>query len=260
MKKIGFLQFIILFSFLLLTTYLFMSFPEKQMQFSEFLDDNTSFFRELRVFTNELIEEKFQKKSDEIDLPENEEMQMFYQVYKKEYEEIMSFSYGLESDEIKNIYPIAMILRNIGIGQHELILIKSNRDIPSNSFLVSPHHSMIIGQVVNTTGNTATVMPFWNENFSCQIRILSNDGRIEDLALIEKREAISFNPSILFKKNDEVYVSEYETGGYSLKRYGWDKLGNILSLKDRDILEHYTIEFGSSREELLNQRYFLLVQ
>ncbi len=260
MKKLGFTFFLLLLFLAMVLSWLFVIFPEKQMQINEFFEEYSSFFREMRIFINEVTNNSLGNDSESVNIPVSEEMQLFYEVYKKEYEEIMNFNYNFPKDDIKKDYPIAIILRNMGIGKHEMILIKSNEYIDVNSFLVSPQNSMIVGKVINATGKTATVIPFWNENFSCQIKIESSDGRVEDLALLEKREAVSFNPSILFKKNDMVYVSEYESGAYSLKRYGWDRLGKILSLKDRDILEHYTIDFISTRKEIMDNRYFLLVK
>jgi len=256
MKKLNFLIFIVLLTTLLLLTLYFDEYPQKKNEVTKVIDSNFGFLQQIRISLNV----NFATHDNEIDVENQYELNMYTEIYKKEYEDLMGFQYKLKDFEIGEFYPIAIILRTTGIGRHEKIQIISSKNIFVNSFLVSPKNGIIIGKVEQSSGKNGTVIPFWNDSFTCQVKLESNDGAIEDLALLEKGEVISYNSTTLFKKGDSVFISEFEPSGYSLNRYNWNKIGEILSLVDREIVDHYLIKFPSSREEIMTNRYYLLVR
>ena len=180
-------------------------------------------------------------------------------IFKTEFEDLLGSVETLRKLKIGGLYPIVFLLRTMGTGNQETWILYSEEPVPGNAFVVSIREGALIGRVHEVNGNILTVIPLWNQAFSTQVRVLSADRQIRDLAYLEDGKLLNFNPSFPFQPGDEVYLSDYEPGGYALQRYGWNRLGTVGALLNEDIVEYYEIIYRFRRDRFLDERYFLVV-
>ncbi|MBP6961023.1 MAG: hypothetical protein KBC39_06445 [Thermotogae bacterium] len=180
-------------------------------------------------------------------------------MFKTEFEDLLSSVENLQKLKIGGLYPIVFLLRTMGTGNQETWMLYTEEAVPGNAFVVSIREGVLIGRVHEVNGNILTVIPLWNQAFSTQVRVLSGDQQTRDLAYLEDGKLLNFNPSFPFQPGDEVYLSDYEPGGYALQRYGWNLLGTVGALLNEDIVEYYEIRYLFQRERFQDERYFLIV-
>jgi len=180
-------------------------------------------------------------------------------MFKAEFEDLLSSVENLQKLKIGGLYPIAFLLRTMGTGNRETWLLYTEEPVPGNAFVISIREGALIGRINEVNGNILTVIPFWNQAFSTQVRVLSGDSQTRDLAYLEDGKLLNFNPSFPFRSGDEVYLSDYEPGGYALQRYGWNRLGTVGALLNEDIVEYYEIRYLYQRDRFQDERYFLVV-
>jgi len=182
-------------------------------------------------------------------------------LYKKEYEELKGYMRITDEMDITDNIHFAVLLNTYGVGGSELLRLFSSEQIPARAIVVSPSISAPIGKIHYSFGNTATVIPIWNDDFSAQVSIINKEfSGYDDLALIERNQVINFNPAFPYEAGDAIMLSEYEQGGYILNRYNWQRIGQISSVKYSEIVERYNILYDYGREDILKERYFFVIE
>jgi hypothetical protein len=257
-----------LFFLFLLGILLIVAFFQNQAPFlsvKRALFDSYERLSTLRVSIEQLLRPVFKpEKSERIaTISEKDTLQDFLEtydtVYKREFEDLLSSIENLSQLKILGLYPVVFLIRTRGNGAKETWTMYSETRIPVNAFVISPKEHVLVGRVREINGHEVTVIPFWNEDFSAQVRIHSREGTVYDLAYLENGFVLNFNPSFPFFEGDEVYVSDYEPGGYSLQRYGWDKIGTVGVLMNQDIVEYYDMRFSHTQDRFSEERYFLII-
>lgn len=183
-------------------------------------------------------------------------------IYKREYEQLREYLSITDQMELSDLIHTCVLINTYGTRDAEILRVSSDDFIPQKGFLISPALSTVVGKVQNSQGNIAEIIPVWNEQFHTQVTVRNekNETNYPDLALIENKQVVNFNPAFPYNPGDSIYISQYEPGGYTLKRYEWTRIGQIASVKQNEIVEKYGIEFDYSREEILEERYFFIVE
>lgn len=195
--------------------------------------------------------------ADEPGLPEDL-VKAMVEMELKELEEQRIFTHSIPFSAIETFPTGILLSTHVTLG-NELLLVQSESRIMANSLLVSPVDRMLVGRVQETFGNQALFIPVWSNRFFAQVLVRSGQG-IEDQAFLEGGIVMNYNTAFSFHTGDVVLFSDYEPGGFSLRRYGWDSLGTIGSLLGKGVVETYSLELKSSREKALRHRYFLIIQ
>jgi len=217
---------------------------------------------DLRISYNSFVRNN--KRASELNNEEYERLisTSYSMIYKREYEQLREYLSISDQMDLSDMIRTGVLINTYGTREEEILRIIANETIPQNGYLVSPALSAVIGKIKNSRGKTAEIIPIWNEQFSAQVMVKKNESKetYPDLALIEKKQVINFNPAFPYSSGDTIYISEYEPGGYTLSRYEWTRIGKIASVKQNEIVEKYGIEYDFSRKEILEERYFFIVE
>lgn len=260
MEKLILAVCVCVFSFIFIFDFIF---PDQFNLFSSAFLYRYNIFRELRNEYN-IISDRFEyvKKMETGDM-ENMENLFFSPIYKREYDELMALYKMDESIELSEQFSLCVLLSTIGDIKSEILRVKSDKPIASKGFIVSSKLSAVVGKILRSYGNTADIAPIWSDYFSSQVYVSSKreiDGLDNDLALIEKGVLINFNPALPYEGGDEIKIAAAEFGGYNLERYHLNKIGTVSKIKSTEIVERYEINFDFSREEILKNRYFFIIE
>jgi len=251
-KNIFFLFFLSLF---IIIAFLPNLFNEYIYKFYDELNDFFYFFPKIRkAFERDKIQSDY-------DVEENQKLLFYSKIYQKEYYDLLRVNSLNINYSIEKQFPIVLLVRSIGVGLEEKLLVHAVLDItlPQNGFLICPINSAIVGKIESANSKEAIIIPFWNENFSAQIKVITQKDKVTDLSFIENGKIINLNSFSFYSEGDDVFISEYEVGGYFLKRYNYDNLGKIGPLIDKDVIEYYKMEYIKKREEILKNRYFIII-
>ncbi len=228
----------------------------------QFTNKNLSFLEKWRMSYNAFIGNI--EKAVNLNDVEYERLRStsFTMIYKREYEQLREFMSISDQMDISEFVHTGVLVNTQGTRDAEILKVISTNTIPQKGFLISPNLSAVIGKVQYARGNTADIIPIWNEQFTAQVMVKNHENEIvyPDVALIENKLVVNFNPAFPYNPGDGVYLSEYESGGYTLTRYGWTRIGKIAPVKQNEIVEKYGIEYDYTREEILKERYFFIVE
>ena len=237
-------------------------FPQTHSILETRVKGGISFLRDWRLSYNALI--KNTKRAFELEDEAYERLinTSYTLIYKREYEALKNYMGISEQMDLVHSIHTGALVNTIGTGESEILRIVSDRPVAQKGYLVSPSLSAVIGKIISSWGKTADVIPIWNADFSAQVTVkdFENESHYPDLALIEDQQVINFNPAFPYKEGDGIYISEYEPGGYTLSRYEWTGIGQISAVKHNEIVEKYSIEYDYTREEILKERYFFIVE
>jgi hypothetical protein len=249
---------ILLMSWLVFTFF----FTNQYEMLGQFVRKNLSFLEKWRLSYNVFIDNI--EKTFLLDDVEYERLRStsFTMIYKQEYEQLREFMSISDQMDLSEFVHTGVLVNTLGTRDAEILKIVSTDTIPQKGFLISPNLSAVIGKVQYSQGNTADIIPIWNEKFTAQVMVKNQENEIEypDVALIENKLVVNFNPAFPYDSGDVVYLSEYEPGGYTLSRYEWTRIGKIAPVKQNEIVEKYGIEYDYTREEILKERYFFIVE
>ncbi len=177
---------------------------------------------------------------------------------RKELEESQFFLQNTPFSALEQ-YPIGILLSIQKKEGSELLRITSASRIGSNALLVSPLDGSVVAKAWEVYDQFALFLPIWNHRFFCQVLVHTQDGT-RDQAFFEKGKVMNYNTAFSFASGDRVYFSDYEPGGYTVKRYGWDYLGTIGALLQQGVVEAYNLEFATKRDDALQHRHFIIIQ
>ena len=183
-------------------------------------------------------------------------------IYKREYEALREYLSISEQMDLPASIHVVSLINSFGTRDSEVLRVVSGEQIPQEGYLVSPAISAVIGKIKSSNGRTAEVLPIWSDDLTAQVSVKDEDNNelYPDLALIENKQVVNFNPAFPYQEGDHIYISEYEPGGYTLARYEWTKIGRVSAVKHNEIVEKYLIEYDYTREEILEERYFIIVE
>lgn len=237
-------------------------FPKQHHMLEAFTKEPHPFIENWRLTYNSFI--KNLKWASELDEVEYERLTStsYTMIYKREYEQLHKYLSISDNMDLSELIQSGVLINTFGTRNMEIMRIASESIIPQKGFLISPALSTVIGKIKKSYGNTADIIPIWNEQFNAQVEIKDNNNEVNypDLALIENKQVINFNPAFPYNAGDGVYISKYEPGGYTLSRYEWTRIGKIASVKQNEIVEKYGIEYDYTREDILEERYFFIVE
>jgi len=237
-------------------------FPEQHEMIEQVAKKNHSIIEDLRLSYNAFTRNI--KRASELSVEEYERLTStsYTMIYKREFEQLRAFLSISDQMDLSDMIRTGVLINTYGIRDAEILRITANEPIPQNGFLVSPALSTVIGKIKNSRGKTAEIIPIWNEQFNAQVSVKNKESKeaYPDLALIENKQVVNFNPAFPYNPEDGIYISEYEPGGYTLSRYEWTRIGKIAPVKHNEIVEKYGIEYDYSREEILEERYFFIVE
>ncbi len=185
-------------------------------------------------------------------------LQSLAEMERKELEESQIFLQNTPFSALEQ-YPIGILLSIQKKEGSEVLQIGSASRIGSNALLVSPLDGSVVAKAWEVYDQFALFLPIWNPRFFCQVLVHTQDGT-RDQAFFERGRVMNYNTAFSFASGDRVYFSDYEPGGYTVKRYGWDYLGTIGSLLQQGIVEAYSLDFETKREDALQHRYFIMIQ
>ncbi|HOO31901.1 MAG TPA: hypothetical protein PK466_01205 [Thermotogota bacterium] len=238
-------------------------FPEKIAGLSLVVFDRLNVFRDLREDFNELTDKIDYIDQMNVGKLDNLENTFFSPIYKREYEELIAVYKLNNVSELTDQFSLCVLLSSIGDVNSEILRIKSEKTIASRGFVVSPQFSSVIGKIIKSYGKTADIAPIWSSLFTSQVYVQSEneiEGINNDLALIEKGQLINFNPALPYENGDEIRIAGTEFGGYNLERYNLNRIGTVSAIKNTEIVEKYEIDYDFSREAILNNRYFYIIE
>src|SRR6056297_1382385 len=237
-------------------------FPKEHHLLVTFAKEPHSFIENWRLTYNSFIKNfEWASKLDEVEY-DRLTSTTYTMIYKREYEQLREYLSISDQMDLTELINSGVLINTFGTRDIEILRIASESMIPQKGFVISPVLSTVIGKIKDSHGHTAEIIPIWNEQFNAQVMIKDKNKETDypDLALIENNQLVNFNPAFPYNVGDDIYISKYEPGGYTLARYEWTRIGKIAPVKQNEIVEKYGIEYDYTREDILEERYFFIVE